>query len=179
MGHLTKWVYFNLLFGAIPYGFVVALTQLQSPGAPVLHPSVEVLFIAIVATSSALGELWDADHHAWIRPVSPWKGRWKLFLLTGVLVTSLLYGAYVYHTLQSPGRVAGIDCGVISGVSSPAGEPASRVLVRPWMQACNHWAQVQARFYAVSLWMTGFFALASSVAVYLYPSHGGRSHGMV
>lgn len=61
MGHLTKWLFFNLLFGAIPYLLTVALNRLQSPDSPLLHPSSEVLFIAVVATSSALGELWDDD----------------------------------------------------------------------------------------------------------------------
>ena len=69
MGHLTKWLFFNLMFGAIPYALVVALNQLQSPGSPLLHPSSEVLFIAVVATSSALGELWDGEEESvYLRP---------------------------------------------------------------------------------------------------------------
>ncbi|HEX6041875.1 hypothetical protein [Longimicrobium sp.] len=63
MGHLTKWLFFNLGFGAIPYALVVALNRLQTPGVPLLHPSSEMLFIALASTSSALAELWDGEDH--------------------------------------------------------------------------------------------------------------------
>lgn len=106
MGHLTKWLFFNLMFGAIPYTLVVTLNQLQSPGSPLLHPSSEVLFIAVVATSSALGELWDQDGQ-WHRPPAPGRIAWQLMMLVGVLSSSLLYGAYVYATLGNPGRPQG------------------------------------------------------------------------
>jgi hypothetical protein len=173
MGHLTKWLFFNLMFGAIPYALVVALNQLQSPGSPLLHPSSEVLFIAVVATSSALGELWDGEEQPYV-PRSAWRGRWKLFLLLGVLASSLLYGAYVYHTLMSPGRAYGIDCAAASGLNgSPAAFPPG--LPPEHVRACRRWAQIQARFFLVSLWLTGFLVLVSTIAVGVFPARkGGR-----
>jgi hypothetical protein len=173
MGHLTKWLFFNLMFGAIPYALVVALNQLQSPGSPLLHPSSEVLFIAVVATSSALGELWDGEDQPYV-PRSRWRGRWKLLLLLGVLSSSLLYGSYVYHTLLSPGRAYGLDCAALSGLGgSPAASPAP---VPPeQFHACRRWAEIQARFFLVSLWVTGFWILMSTIAVAVFPSRkGGR-----
>ncbi len=180
MGHLTKWLFFNLLFGAIPYTLVVALNQLQSPGSPLLHPSSEVLFIAVVATSSALGEVWDGEEHRF-PPRSHWRVKWQLFLLFGLLMASLLYGAYVYHSLMSPGRASAIDCAAVA-MQAPGGRhsaPNAGFLV-PWIEPCHQWAQVQARFFLISLWLTGALAAASTVAVYVYSgSNGGRRHGMV
>lgn len=181
MGHLTKWLFFNLTFGAIPYALTVALNQLQSPGSPLLHPSSEVLFIAVVATSSALGELWDDDEPSLVRRRSPWRGRWQLFLLFGVLLSSLLYGAYVYHSLMSPGRAHGIDCGAVSGIALQRGGAVSDpgILTR-WVPACRTWAEVQIRFFLASLWVTAGLVVMSTIAVSLYPStSGGRQHGMV
>ena len=106
MGRLTKWSFFNLMFSAIPYARVVALNPLQSPGSPLPHPSSEILFIAVVATSSALGELWEGEAYA-PRPERRARSRWQLILLAGVLFSSLLYGAYVYATLINPGRAHG------------------------------------------------------------------------
>ena len=179
MGHLTKWLFFNLMFGAIPYALVVALNQLQSPGSPLLHPSSEVLFIAVVATSSALGELWDEGENPWI-PRSRWRGRWKMFMLLGVLMSSLLYGAYVYHSLMSPGRTLGIDCAAVAGWGVRLGgmAPDAGILAR-WMPACRSWMDVQHRFFLASLWMTGVLALVSTAAVYLFATRGGRRYGMV
>lgn len=65
MGHLTKWLFFNLMFGAIPYALVVALNQLQSPGSALLHPSSEVLFIGrgrdLVRARRAMGHGGSLD----------------------------------------------------------------------------------------------------------------------
>jgi hypothetical protein len=180
MGHLTKWLFFNLMFGAIPYALVVALNHLQPPGSSLLHPSSEVLFIGVVATSSALGELWDVEDH-WTRPRSSWRGHLQLFLLLGLLMASLLYGAYVYHSLMSPGRASAVDCAaVVSEVGGPQRpRPDPGFLVR-WVEPCGEWAAVQARFFLISLWLTGGAALASTIAVYMYSdSRGGRRHGMV
>jgi hypothetical protein len=181
MGHLTKWLFFNLMFGAIPYALVVALNQLQSPGSPLLHPSSEVLFIAVVATSSALGELWDGDEHSRARPASRWRGSWQLFLFLGVLLSSLLYGAYVYHSLMSPAKAHGFDCAAVAGLASrPTGDAFDAAILARWGRACGTWAQVQARVFLISTWLTGFLALTSTVAVSLYPARrGGWYHGVV
>jgi hypothetical protein len=180
MGHLTKWLFFNLMFGAIPYSLVVALNHLQSPGSALLHPSSEVLFIGVVATSSALGELWDTEDH-WTRPPSPWRGRWQLFLLLGVLSSSLLYGAYVYHTLLSPGREHGIDCPAVKTLIKSAERAAADPSIPgAWSAQCSRWNRVQDRFFLASLWLTAFWVLMSTAGVYLYPStRGGRRNGMV
>jgi hypothetical protein len=181
MGHLTKWLFFNLMFGAIPYTLTVALNQLQSPGSPLLHPSSEVLFIAVVATSSALGELWDGEDHSWSRPRSPWRGRWQLFLFLGVLTSSLLYGAYVYHSLLSPGRAHGIDCAAVSTLAAQAGIVApDKEMVAAWSGPCDLWVRVQGRFFLSSLWVTGFWILMSTAGVYLFPARrGGRRDAVV
>jgi hypothetical protein len=181
MGHLTKWLFFNLMFGAIPYALVVALNQLQSPGSPLLHPSSEVLFIAVVATSSALGELWDGEEHSRARPPSPWRGRWQLFLFLSVLLSSLLYGAYVYHSLMSPAKAHGVDCAAVAGLGSrSAGDAFDAAILARWGPACGTWVQVQTRFFLISMWLTGFVAVTSTMAVSLYPARrGGRYHGMV
>lgn len=178
MGHPTRWLFFNLMFGAIPYALVVALNQLQSPGSALLHPSSEVLFIGVVATSSALGELWDTEDH-WTRPRTPWRGRWQLILLLNLLLASLLYGAYVYHTLMSPGRAFAIDCAAVASEGAGRRVPTAGILV-PLVDPCREWAAVQARFFLISLWLTGGLAVASTIAVYMYSvSRGGRRHGMV
>lgn len=138
MGHLTKWLFFNLMFGAIPYTLTVALNQLQSPGSPLLHPSSEVLFIAVVANSSALGELWDGEDML-AYPRSPWRGRWQLFMLLGVLFSSLLYGAYVYATLGDPGRAHGVGCSVVASWATRSGprDPWRIEMVSRWGSACT------------------------------------------
>lgn len=175
MGHLTKWLFFNLMFGAIPYTLTVALNQLQSPGSPLLHPSSEVLFIAIVATSTALGELWDGEDHSWARPRSPWRSRWQLFLLLGVLTTSLLYGAYVYHTLLSPGRAHGIDCAAVSALAAQAGiDAADRAIATAWGRPCGRWVNVQGRFFLASCWVTAFWVLMSTAGVHFFPARRGE-----
>jgi hypothetical protein len=142
------------------------------PDSPWLHPSSEVLFIAVVATSSALGELWDSDDHP--QPSrSRWRIRWQLMMLFGVLASSVLYGAFVYHTLENPGRAYGIDCSVVAEwVSSPATaprDPLQAQLVGRWGDACTGWASVQAVLFRWSLWMAGVLALVSTAVVYVYP----------
>jgi hypothetical protein len=167
MGHLTKWLFFNLMFGAIPYALVVALNQLQSPGSPLLHPSSEVLFIAVVATSSALGELWDGEEESvYLRPRR--RVHIQLALLLGVLLSSLLYGAYVYHSLMSPGRAYGIDCAALAGlVSQPHLVPVGGgEIVARWAPVCARWSQVQAGFFKSSLWMTGFGVIVATWAMH-------------
>jgi hypothetical protein len=170
MGHLTKWLFFNLLFGAIPYLLTVALNRLQSPESPLLHPSSEVLFIAVVATSSALGELWDRSE-PFRTSETAWRARWQLVLLAGVLLSSLLYGAYVYATLGSPGRPHGIDCSAVSGwAAAPAPLDASRAdVVRRWGSVCAPWTRSQGMFFRWSVWNTGVWACLSTAAMYLYP----------
>lgn len=175
MGHVTKWLFFNLLFGAIPYTLVAALNQLQSPGSALLHPSSEVLFIAVVATSSALGELWDGDDEP-CRLYARSRGRSlaQLVLLVGVMSSSLLYGAYVYHTLMSPGRMHAIDCsapGLIGGA-----EGALVAFARP---ICGTWARVQAGFFRWSVWVTGFWVMVSTLAMFFFRSKRRWPHGMV
>lgn len=162
MGHLTKWLFFNLMFGAIPYTLVVALNQLHSPGSPMLHPSSEVLFIAIAATSSALGELWDGEDR-WL-PARVDRTRWQMVLLLGVLASSLLYGAYVYHSLMSPGKASAIDCAAVASLApqrrlDPSGPGA-------WIPVCLPWTQVQTGFFRWSLWLTGLCVIVSTAAVH-------------
>jgi hypothetical protein len=175
MGHLTKWLFFNLLFGAIPYGLTVALNQLQSPDAALLHPSSEVLFIAVVATSSALGELWDGDDDWTPKHARRWRARWQLLMLAGVLFSSILYGAYVYHTFLSPGRGAGVDCAVVGGLAAEAQDAAAWISkgTADWRQLCQPWARVQARFFQLSLWFTAFWVALSTLLLYHYPPKRG------
>jgi hypothetical protein len=170
MGHLTKWLFFNLLFGAIPYLLTVALNQLQSPGSPLLHPSSEVLFIAVVATSSALGELWDREPHA-SRPPVRGHVQWQLLMLLGVLSSSLLYGAYVYATLENPGQAQGIDCSAVAAwQAAPAGRTVWQAeLVERWATPCEPWVRSQAAFFRFSLWTTVGWAALSTGAVYSHP----------
>ena len=152
----------------------MALSQLQSPGSPLLHPSSEVLFIAVVATSSALGEVWDGDEHRFTPPVAS-SGSCSCF---GLSTASLLYGAYVYHSLMSPGRASAIDCAAVA-MQAAGGRhtaPGAEFLV-PWVEPCRQWAQVQARSFPISRWLTGALPGASTVAVYA-GSNGGRRHGM-
>jgi hypothetical protein len=170
MGHLTKWIFFNLMFGAVPYTLTVVLNRAYSPGSPLLHPSSEVLFIAVVSTSSALGELWDDDDR-WSRPRSHWRGKWQLAMLVGVLTSSLLYGAYVYATLGNPGRAQGVDCSIITlwSVRGTSLEPSQAELVRRWGSVCMPWAQSQAVLFRWSLWNVALWAPLSTTAMYLYP----------
>jgi hypothetical protein len=171
MGHLTKWLFFNLMFGAIPYGLTVALNRLQSPDAALLHPSSEVLFIAVVATSSALGELWDGGDDLSPRHERRWRARWQLVLLLGVLLSSLLYGAYVYATLGEPGRVQGVDCSFVATWTPAAGarDPWKEALVSRWGGVCAPWMRSQALFFQCSLWMTGIWVVISTGLTYRYP----------
>lgn len=169
MGPLTKWLFFNLMFGAIPYALVVALNQLQSPGSPLLHPSSEVLFIAVVATSSALGELWDEDPHL-LTPRSHWRVKWQLLMLVGILSSSLLYGAYVYATLGSPGRAHGLDCMMVARWSAvPSLETWQSAVLNQWLDPCSAWAQSQERFFRWSLWMTMTWTALGTAAMYCNP----------
>jgi hypothetical protein len=167
MGHLTKWLFFNLMFGAIPYALVVALNQLQSPGTPLLHPSSEVLFIAVVATSSALGELWDGEDDV-LRRRLPGRARWQLFMLIGVLSSSLLYGAYVYHTLMSPGRAYGVDCSAVAQIGAQPRFSLREVVeaVAQWSPTCARWTQIQAGCFEWSLWLTGFWVIIAIAAMH-------------
>lgn len=178
MGPLTKWLFFNLMFGAIPYALTVALNQLQSPGSPLLHPSSEVLFIAVVATSSALGELWEGDEHWSGRPARA-RAIWQLTMLFGVLSTSLLYGAYVYATLENPGRTHGLDCSVIaSWAAAPRPhEPWRTELVARFGSVCAPWVRSQALFFRVSLWFTLGWVVLSTAAVYNHPPRRWYGHG--
>lgn len=166
MAHLTKWLFFNLTFGAVPYALTVALNQLQHPGSPLLHPSSEVPSIAVVATSSALGELWD--EHPWEYPRPRSRSRWQLVLLVGVLLSSLLYGAYVYHSLMSPGREYGNECATVADLAVRPRRLPREIgeLVSGWGPICTRWATVQARFFECSLWLTGVCVLAGTAAIH-------------
>lgn len=182
MGHLTKWSFFSLPFSAIPYALVVALNQLQSPGSPLLHPSSEVLFIGVVATSSALGELWDDDEERRGYPRRRGRSIVQLMLLTGVLASSLLYGAYVYHSLMSPGRSYGIDCSAVVAITSAlegAATEETMALLREWLPTCGRWARVQAGFFRWSLWVTGLWVFVSVLAMHFYRPQKGWQNGMV
>lgn len=170
MGHLTKWLFFNLMCGAIPYILTVALNQLQFPGTPLLHPSSEVLFIAVVASSSALGELWDREENRFHAP-RPGRSIWQLLMLASVLASALLYGAYVYATLSNPGRAGGVDCLIVAGwVRAGASDPWQTELLSRWGSACRPWAMTQALFFRCSLWLTGWCVVMSTAAMYSYPS---------
>lgn len=171
MGHLTKWSFFNLMFSAIPYALVVALNQLQSPDSPLLHPSSEILFIAVVATSSALGELWEGQDDPLGYPRSTWRVRWQLGMLLGVLSSSLLYGAYVYATLMSPGRAHGVDCSVVASWAATMGShtPWQSTMMARWGASCASWVASQVMFFRVSLWLTLFWVLLSTAAMYHCP----------
>jgi hypothetical protein len=179
MGHLTKWLFFNLMFGAIPYALVVALNQLQSPGSPLLHPSSEVLFIAVVATSSALGELWDGEEPRQGYPPRRGRAFAQLLLLVGVLSSSLLYGAYVYHSLMSPGKAYGIDCTAVAAIVSHPPDAAAGAVLAGWGPMCARWAAVQAGFFRWSLWTTGFWVITSASVVFLFRPRRGWPNGMV
>jgi hypothetical protein len=172
MGYLTKWLFFTLQFAAAPYVIVVVLNRVLWPESPLLHPSSEVLFIAVIATSSALGELWDGEDHARV-PRSPSRIKWQLMMLFGVLASSVLYGAFVYHTLENPGRAHGIDCSVVaewsSGARAAPVDPLRSQLIRRWGAACTGWATVQATLFTWSLWMAGVLAVLSTAVVYVYP----------
>lgn len=168
MGHLTKWIFFNLLCGAIPYALTVALNQLQYPGTPLLHPSSEVLFIAVVATSSALGELWDNDGDRFHPPA---RTRWQLVMLASILASSLLYGAYAYATLSSPGRAHGLDCLAIAGwAGRRPREPWQAELLIRWSGTCAPWVRTQGLFFTCSIWLTAWCVSMSTAAMYRYPS---------
>lgn len=165
MGHLTKWLFFNLMFGAIPYMLTVALNQLQFPGSPLLHPSSEVLFIAVVATSSALGELWDGEDH-WDRQAARARAVWQLMMLFGVLSSSLLYGAYVYATLSSPGQAHGVDCSALgTWAAMPRRNPWQSELVSRWGTACAPWLRSQVLFFRWSLGAAAVWCVLSTLAM--------------
>lgn len=154
------------MFGAIPYALTVALNPVQHPGSSLLHPSSEVLFIAVVATSSALGALWDEDPREYPRAKS--RSRWPVVLLVGVLLSSLLYGAYVYHSLMTPGREHGIECARVADLAvTPHSLPRDiGELVSGWGPICTRWARVQVRFFKGSLWLTGFCVIACTAAIH-------------
>lgn len=173
MGHLTKWIFFTLQFAAAPYAIVVLLNRVLWPGSPWLHPSSEVLFIAVITTSSALGELLEAEEHP--QPSrSRWRIRSQLLMLLGVLASSVLYGAFVYHTLENPGRSHGIDCSLVAGVDSrmaaASPDPLLAQLVQRWAEPCRPWIRVQDALFTWSLWMTGVLATLSTAVVAAYPS---------
>lgn len=179
MGHLTKWLFFNLMFGAIPYLLTMALNQLQFPGSPLLHPSSEVLFIAVVATSSALGELWDGEDH-WDRQAARARAVWQLMMLFCVLSSSLLYGAYVYATLGNPGRANGLDCSVLSawaGSARTPQDPWRTELVSRFGSGCAPWVRSQALFFRVSLWVTLVWTAVSTAAMYNHPPRKWYGYG--
>jgi hypothetical protein len=155
MEYFTNWLFFNLLFGAIPYALTVALNRLQFPDAPLLHPSSEVLFLAVVATSSALGNVREGqDGASYGHRRSPGRVLGELILMTGVLISSLLYGAYVYHSLTSPGREYGIDCTAVGALDSE------------WRLLCAPWMRTQGGFFRWSLWVTALWVVVSTFAVY-------------
>lgn len=170
MGHLTKWLFFNLMCGAIPYMLTVALNQLQFPGTPLLHPSSEVLFIAVVASSTALGELWDRDENRF-HAAARGRPAWQLLMLASVLASSLLYGAYAYATLGSPGRAQGVDCSVIAAWAPRSGphDTWQAELLSRWGGACEPWLRSQALFFRCSLWLTALCVVVSTAAMYRYP----------
>jgi hypothetical protein len=169
MGHLTKWFFFNLLCGAIPYALTVALNQLQYPGTPLLHPSSEVLFIAVVASSSALGEVWEGEENRFLAAHAS-RAKWQLAILIAILVASLLDGAYAYATLSGPGKAHGLDCLAIAQWPPAGADDAWRsgVLAR-WGSACAAWAQTQALFFRCSLWLTAGCVVVSMGAMYANP----------
>jgi hypothetical protein len=170
MGHLTKWLFFNLMFGAIPYALTVALNRTHSPGSPLLHPSSEVLFIAVVASSTALGELWDRDENRF-HPAARGRPAWQLLMLASVLASSLLYGAYAYATLSNPGRAGGVDCLMIAGwVRAGPRDAWQTDLLSRWGTACTPWARTQGLFFRCSLWLTAWCVVMSTAAMYKYPS---------
>jgi hypothetical protein len=162
MGHLTKWLFFNLGFGAIPYALVVALNRLQTPGVPLLHPSSEMLFIALASTSSALAELWDGEDH-W-HPARVERTHWQMVLLLGVLSSSLLYGAYTYHSFMSPGRAVAVDCTAVASLLSQQRTVLGGSV--DWTRVCLPWMRVQTGFFRWSLWLTALCVIVSTTAVH-------------
>ncbi|HEU0016326.1 MAG TPA: hypothetical protein VFQ45_21785 [Longimicrobium sp.] len=175
MGTLTKWVFFTLIFSAVPYGVTIALNRVQSPGGPLFHPSSEVLFIAIVTTSAALGELWAA--RTTLRRPTRWRNWSELALLFGVIISCIHYGAYVHHTLENPGRAAGVDCSIVAtwGAAPGAAADALRMAVwQTWGTPCAVWSQAQEALWRWSLPMAIFWAATSTAAVAIYGRGGER-----
>ena len=164
MEGLPKWLIFHVAFGAVPYFSSVALRYFKDGGENAWRSSPEIIFLVVVASASALGEISFSR-----RKASAGRRFCQVLLAGGALVAAMLYGAYLSEELNSPGREAAVDCEVlVSDVPAPhsASVPLLDSLRRRWEPACTRWWRREERYFAFSKELAAFFTVVGAVAIF-------------
>src|SRR5689334_20727468 len=148
MEGLPKWLIFHVAFGAVPYFASVALRYFKDGGENAWRSSPEIIFLVVVASASALGEIAFSRR----KPVR-WRHFCQIALAAGAIAGAMLYGAYLSEELNSPGSEAAVDC---DAVVSQAPVPSSfndslldSIRLR-WRAPCSIWWQRRERYFAFS-----------------------------
>jgi len=159
MGPVAKWFVFTIVAGLIPYGLVVSQHH-RNTGEWTFPPSPELLFLAVIAFATVLGEIQESDQER--RRAPRFRTHYAVLMIFGVVLSAAAYGAFVGGSMTSPGRRAGVDCAaVIDGAEPGAASPRIEAdsvrgaLARRWGSECGEWHAVQLRAFHESIWIAG------------------------
>lgn len=145
MGPFVKWLVFNVIVGLIPYGAVVVATSIDG-GRVLFPPSSEILFLALLAFATAFAEIYEGARDRFRR--SGIRDLFLLVLALAVPISALLYGFYVHHLQDRPGRAAGVDCAALVGAEAGSVDPSIRAR---WDAECKEWGRVDAVYFDLSV----------------------------
>jgi hypothetical protein len=164
MTGVWKWLVFHVICGAIPYIFAVLIRYLEHPAKSPFRASPEILFLAVVVSASAFGEIAHEQ-----RPRTGGKTFAQVVLGLGVMVSALLYGAYAHHEMNSPGRTGGVDCQVVAEWATVQNLEPSQVAARnQWGRVCGEWEDAQGMFFRASWKLAVGLIVAGWLAIALY-----------
>ncbi|HEX2079394.1 MAG TPA: hypothetical protein VHG08_16835 [Longimicrobium sp.] len=156
MSRMLKWFLFTGFFGLLPFGFSVLFKSLREPHG-VLESSPELLFFSIVVSAAGVAELvGNMPEHGWKKVLLAAGGA---VLLAGAVISASLYGVYVDHTFNTPGRELGLNCSLFDPQENLHGRVGGltadslRASVRTIAEDCREWMDFQRRVFKLSIWL--------------------------
>lgn len=176
---LTHWFMFTVVMGAVPYLVTIAITQLESDAPTRLFPpSPEILFVSLAASASVLGQIRGPRGRVRFRAERaprPSISQWAMG--AALVVSCMLYGAYVLKLVENPGRAAGVECSTLvdGTVRGDASDRALQAAMRDrWGHACERWLRTQDRYFATAVWMALIFTASATIIVAMVPQRRKR-----
>lgn len=176
MNRMLKWFLFNGFFGLLPFGFSVLFRSLREPHGG-LQASPELLFFSIVVSAAGLAELvGNMPEQGWSRLLL---GLGGAGLLAGAVVSASLYGVYVDHTFNTPGRELGIDCSLfdpeadLDGRIDAVTADGLRASVATLARHCTEWMNFQRNVFRLSIWLALGLGFIGTICEWVRPEPGG------
>lgn len=177
MSRMLKWFLFTGFFGLLPFGFYVLFKSLREPDGA-LESSPELLFFSIVVSAAGVAELvGNLPAHRWRKVILASGGA---VLVAGAVVSACLYGVYVDHTFNTPGRELGLNCSLFDPQANLRGQVGEltanslRASVQTLTEDCREWMDFQRRVFRLSIWLAIGLGFIATVCEWLRPEKKGE-----